>query len=186
MDLLKKNAELYANYNGYDYTFTLDCQMSVTVAFRAGHFHHLVGLHYLKDIAQVDKSRLNQSAASIYNKILKGKITQDFIQKSTFYSKIEERMLHFADFDEILSSKFIVDFDYTKVPKTELLSQYLLYKQYETGYAILGLKYDARNDIYIPETFLFEHSDYYIKDQISYAVIEVTAKHYKEKQNSNQ
>lgn len=72
-----------------------------------------------------------------------------------------------------------VDYDYTKLPKTDLLSKYLLYKQYENGYAILGLRYDWKYDIYIPETFIFEHSDYYIKDQVSYDVIAVEMKHYR-------
>ena len=61
------------------------------------------------------------------------------------------------------------------------MSKYLLYRQYKTGYAILGLKYDLHNDVYIPETFIFNHSDYYIKEQVSYNVINVSSKHYRKK-----
>ena len=181
MDLLRKCAEVYSGYSGFDYVFTLDCNLSVTVAFRAGHFHHLAGLHYLTDIAQVDKTRFNNSTVDIYKKILKRKITQNLIEKSKFYSKIEERLFHLADLGNVISSKFIIDFDSTKVPKTELMSKYLLYRQYENGYAILGLKYDIKNNVYIPETFIFSHSDYYIKDQAVYNVIDVQAKYYKDK-----
>ncbi len=110
---------------------------------------------------------------------MNGSITQELIEKSSFYNKIEKRLSHFSDLGDVISSKIIIDFDYTKVPRTELLSKYLLYKEYETGYAILGLRYDTLNDIYIPETFVFEPTDYYIKNQTTYNIIGVEAKHYK-------
>ncbi len=47
MNLLKKSADVYKNYVDFDYTFTLDCDISLTVAFRARNFYHLVGLQYL-------------------------------------------------------------------------------------------------------------------------------------------
>lgn len=160
MNLLKKCAEIYSGYVDCNYTFYLDCDLSVKVEFRDFYFHHLVGLQYLTDIVQVDKRLANNSASNIYKKILKGRITDELIGKSEFYDKIHERLLHFSDLGEVLYSKFIVDFDYTKVPKTNLLSKYLLYRKYENGYSILGLKYDVQRDIYIPETFIFEHTDY--------------------------
>lgn len=178
MDLLKKSADIYKDYVDCDYTFTLDCNITLTVAFRARNFYHLVGLQYLTDIAQLDKTRPNNSAFSIYKKILNSNITLELIQKSTFYNRIEGRLSHFSDLGEVISSKIIIDFDYTKVPRTELLSKYLLYKEYESGYAILGLRYDVSNDIYIPETFVFEPSDYYIKNQTAYNIVNIKSKHY--------
>lgn len=179
MDILKKSAEIYADYVDCDYTFKLDCDIEVTVAFRAGNFYHLIGLQYLTDIAQLDRTRKSNTNTSIYKKILKGRITQELILKSDFYYLIAERLLYFLNLGEVISSKFIIDFDYTKLPKTDLLSKYLIYRQYENGYAILGLRYDWKNSVYIPETFIFEHTDYYIKDQITYNIIDVEAKHYK-------
>ena len=181
MDTLKKSAEIYSDYIDYDYTFELDCDIDVTVAFRASNFYHLIGLHYLTDIAQLDRTRVNNSNTSIYKKILNGRISQDLIAKSDFYHMISERISQFSNLGDIISSKFIVDFDYTKLPKTDLLSKYLLYKQYENGYAILGLRYDWKNNIYVPETFIFEHTDYYIKDQVSYNVVDVKINHYRKK-----
>ena len=173
MDLLKKCAEIYSGYVDCNYTFYLDCDLSVKVEFRDFYFHHLVGLQYLTDIVQVKKELPNNSASAIYKKILKGKITHYFIRKSVFYNKIDERISHFIDLGEVISSEFIVDFDYTKVPKTDLMSKYLLYKKYENGYSILGLKYNDERDVYIPETFIFEHTDYYVKNQISYKVTDI-------------
>ncbi len=181
MDLLKNCSDAYKNYVGYEYTFITDCDYSVKVRFAESHFYHLTGLHYLKDIKQLDTRIINNNTANIFKKIAKQKITQSHIQKSVFYKQIEERLTHFLNFNKVISAKVIVDFDYTKVPKTNILSKYLLYRQYEDGYEILGLKYDAKCDVYIPETFIVEHSDYYIKEQMSYNIVEVKTNLYKNK-----
>ena len=110
---------------------------------------------------------------------MNGKISQSLIEKSEFYSGVYERLLRFYKFDEIISSKLIIDFDSSKV-NTKILSKYLLYKQYEDGYVMLGLRYDFQKNLYVPETFFFEKTDYYIKDQISYNVIDVIQTHYKD------
>lgn len=54
MDILKKCAEIFEKYISKKYTFVLDCNMSVDVIFNSKQFHHLLGLQYLTDIAQVD------------------------------------------------------------------------------------------------------------------------------------
>ena len=69
MSLILDCADKYGKYIGYDYTFILDCDISVEVMFAAQHFHHLAGLHYLKDIAQLDTKRENNTAAGIYKAI---------------------------------------------------------------------------------------------------------------------
>ncbi len=78
-----------------------------------------------------------------------------------------------------MTSKIIVDFDYAKVPRTQLKSKYLLYNHYENGYEIIGLKYASKYDVFIPETFIVEHSQYYVKNQITYKIIDVEITYYK-------
>lgn len=179
MDLLKNCSDIYKNYVGYEYTFITDYNYSVKVRFAESHFYHLAGLHYLKDIKQLDTRIKNNNTTNIFKRIQKEKITHSHIQKSVFYKQIEERLVHFLNFDNVISAKIIVDFDYAKVYKTSIMSKYLLYKQYEDGYEILGLKYDTKYDVYIPETFIVEHSDYYIKEQMSYNIVEVKTNLYK-------
>ena len=84
MDLLKNCAQVYSKYIGYDYTFVLDCGMSLPASFRAEYFHHLIGLQHLTDIKQVTKSESNPSPA-IYKRIMNGKISQSLVEKSEFY-----------------------------------------------------------------------------------------------------
>lgn len=181
MDLLKSCAEVYRKYIGYNYTFVLDCGIDIDVEFRAQYFYHLAGLHYLTDIAQVDRDKANNSPVSIFKRILNDKINDELFKKSKFYTKIHDRLIHFLSFDDLMTAKIIVDFDSYKVNRTSILSRYLLYKQYGDTYVILGLKYDMKHDIYIPETFIAEGTDYYIKNQISYNIIDVKRTYYKPK-----
>ena len=172
MSSLKKCAEVYNKYVGNDYTFITDCDFSIKVRFPMQSFYHLVGLHYLKDVTQISNLRVNNSTGRIYKQILKGSIKQKLIENSCFYDKIKERLTRFPDFDKVVSSKIIVDFDYTKV-NTKLKSKYLLYNEYDSGYEILGLKYDSKYDVFVPETFIVEKTDYYIKNQITYDIVNV-------------
>ncbi len=65
MNLLQKSAENYSKYINYNYTFVLECTIDIKVAFRAMNYYHLAGLQYLTDIAQLDKTRKNNSVINI-------------------------------------------------------------------------------------------------------------------------
>ncbi|EOS8131580.1 hypothetical protein CCH77_RS10360, partial [Enterococcus faecium] len=60
----------------------------VTIIFDETHFHHLAGLHKLKDINQIYK----QQAKIAYRNILKKQITIEQILPSSFFSQIEDRL----------------------------------------------------------------------------------------------
>ena len=185
MSLILNCANKFQKYVGYNYTFILDCEISIDVMFASQHFHHLAGLQHLTDIAQLNIKQNNNTATGIFKDIKRGKIKQSLIESSSFYSKIYDRLSYFTKFDEVISSKLIVDFDYTKVPKSKIMSKYLLYRQYGDTYVMLGLKFDNRRQIFVPETFIVESSDYYIKDQVSYNVKEVKCEKYSGKKNNN-
>ena len=172
MDILRKCADLFSKYIGKKYKFTLDCKLTVNVIFNKNQFHHLIGLQYLTDIAQVDARKADNSTGYIYKQILKNKITQNTIERSSFYNEIQKRLNYFLHFDDIINSKIIIDFDYTKL-NTKIMSKYLLYRQFGNVYAIVGLKYSEKYDAFVPETFMVEPTDYYIKDQISYNIVDV-------------
>ncbi len=182
MDKLKRCVEIYSKYIGYNYTFVLDCNISFTVSFRPEHFHHLIGLHKLKDIREVSKQQGN-NAASIFKKINSGKITNSNIVKSIAYSEVEERMDYFQVYDELLRAKVIIDFDYTKARGTKLMSKYILFKKFGDAYAILGLKFDNMKNIYIPETFIVDYQGHYVYKQIVLNIIDIKKNFIKHKHN---
>lgn len=179
MDLLYECANKYDNYVGCDYTFFLDCGINFTVAFKKSHFYHLMGLHKLTDIAQLQKSQHN-SANSVYRNIMNGYIKFDDIVKSSHYSEIASRLQFFTDVDSVINSKVIIDFDYTKVQRTSILANYILFKDYGEMKAHYCFAYDRNGkDLYYPETFFVHNSDYYIKNQDVYSVVDIKIEKYR-------
>ncbi|MCI8980220.1 MAG: hypothetical protein HFE52_06090 [Clostridia bacterium] len=179
MDLLYECASKYGNYAGCDYTFFLDCGIDFTVAFNKSHFYHLIGLHKLTDIAQLKKSQYN-SANSIYRNIMNGHIKFNDIVKSLHYNEIASRLQFFTDIYNIVNSKVIIDFDYTKVQRTSILANYILFKDYGEMKAHCGFAYDRNGkDRYYPETFFVQDNDYYIKNQDVYSVVDIKVEKYR-------
>jgi len=171
MGLINDCARLFSNYTKYNYILTLDCCYTLKIAFKSEHFYHLAGLHYLRDIKEIDNRLPANSAKRIYKSICKNQITQETIEKSKQYSKIKNRLENFLKLDDVINCKIVVDFDYTKVPQTKIQSKYILYTQYNGLYIMLGLKYD--DDVLIPETFIVDKTDYYIKNQTCYNVVNI-------------
>lgn len=172
MGLINDCARLFDNYVGYNYILELDCCYSLKVAFKGEQFPHLIGLHYLEDIPEVDTRIVTNPAKRVYKKICKNQITQEVIEKSKQYYKIKDRIEKFLKFDDVINCKIIIDFDYTKVPQTKIRSKYILYTECDGFYIMLGLRY--ADDILIPETFIVDNTDYYIKNQIHYEVINIS------------
>lgn len=173
MGLIDECARLYREYSGYNYIVHLDCNMKLKIALKNEHFYHLAGLHYLTDIAELNKKLRNNSSKNIFKKILRGDIDQSKVEKSKHYNRIRGRLEKFKKFDEVLNCKIIVDFDYTKLPSTKIQSKYILYREYDGIYVMLGLRYDEKGEFLIPETFMVENGDYYVKNQITYEVLKV-------------
>lgn len=129
------------------------------------HFFHLLGLHYLTDIPHISKAK---NKAGIVNLLLKDSKFFGQIQRSSKYPKIQERIDTFSKVSEMLLTnkcQVVVDFDKTQLPSCQLLSKILLYKTDDHNtYHILGLA-PKENSLYYPETYIVEHSKYYISGQ---------------------
>lgn len=90
MDLLMKCACKYQQLMAYEYRFTLGRKGKMTeilLRFSDTDFHHLAGLHKLKDISI---ARANRS--TVFRHILDGHITYDTISKSRFLPEIQSRL----------------------------------------------------------------------------------------------
>ena len=74
-------------------------KIRLNVIFQKEHCHHLLGLHYLED-----RESLNKDRSMIFDKILSGQITSEFIESSQFYPKIAERVHYLARLESIFDS----------------------------------------------------------------------------------
>lgn len=181
MDLLYKCAKKYEELTKYNYTLTLNCGLDIDIIFKPVSFFHLMGLHKLTDIVQLTNSK---NSTLTYKNILNGRITQDVIEKSQYYYQVKERLEKFIDIDNILKSKIIIDFDYRLTPgaSSKIMAKYILFKAYSDTNVHLCFKLDTKTqNYYSPETFIVQASDYYIKNQVVYEVVNITKTPYKRK-----
>ena len=74
------------------------------ISFERSDFHHLAGLHKLRDNARLQRGR----RGDILQNILDGKITLEQIQKSAFFREMEPRLSPLSGLEQFLDSNEII------------------------------------------------------------------------------
>jgi len=137
--------------------------------FKKTNFPHMLGLHKLKDIDIIQNYLGKYGFANqIIAKIRKGTLTEYDIKSSKYFTTIYKRYEEFTleNLFSLSYSDVIIDFDVTKLSKSKLKNtKFILFeknKNLENRHLCI-----AGNEIkgFYPETFFFEPSDYYIKNQ---------------------
>lgn len=107
MDLLKKCAIGFNLLLRYKYHFVLGRKGKLkefTISFEKSDFHHLAGLHKLKDNAKIQQGK----RTDIFDSILTGEITLEQIQKSQFYNEMKERLEPLCLLEEFLDNNELI------------------------------------------------------------------------------
>lgn len=142
---------------------TLDFQ------FKKTNFPHMAGLHKLKDIPTIHAYLEKPGFANqIISKIKKDLLTESDIKGSKYYPQIQKRYEDFTleNLFSLSYSDVIIDFDVTKLSKSKLKNtKYILFEKDTKGNRHLCIGGNHSEGFY-PETFFFEKSDYYVKNQI--------------------
>lgn len=144
--------------------FLLDFQ------FKKTNFPHMIGLHKLKDLGVI-QAYLGKAgfANQLLSKIKKGALTETDIKSSKYFSQIKRRYEEFT-LENLFSLSYtdvIINFDITKVQKSKLTkTKFILFeknsKNENRHLCIAGNQTEG----FYPETFFFEPSDYYVKNQV--------------------
>lgn len=144
MELLKGCAVAFQRLLGYEYHFVIGRKGQIRefyVTFQASDFHHLAGLHKLKDIAQIQQGMREK----VFEKIITGEISQTLIEKSEYYEQMQGRLLPLRELEKILDDNEIVFRYNEKVHKFSLIkAEYLLEGQVRLVpvYLFLGKRSD--------------------------------------------
>lgn len=172
-----KCAYNYQKLIAYEYRFTLGRKGKLTeiaLKFSDTDFHHLAGLHKLKDIGI---ARANRSAA--FQQILDGRITYDTIAKSQFLPEIQSRLESLPHLESLLDENPIV-FRYNKkiYPYSAIESKFLLKMGDGTilGITFLFLDQSEQGAYFCRSFFPMGRTDY-TKGQMQYTLLK------KEKRN---
>ncbi len=179
MDLLQKCASVFDRLTGYQYRFTLGRKgkrKEIVLGFGEADFHHLVGLHKLKDINIARENR-----QTVFRKILEGRITYQTIEKSAFFSESLLRLETFQFIEMLLDSEQLVfRFNKKNVSFSAIDGDFLLKMGDGTTLNISFLFIDQDDcGIYFCRSFFpMERTDY-SKNQMQYTLLK------KEKINRN-
>lgn len=149
----------YTFYNGFILEFE----------FKKTNFPHMAGLHKLKDINIIQTYLGKQGFANqILSKIKKGALTEADIRTSKYFPGIQKRYEEFTleNLFSLSYSDVIIDFDITKLAKSRLKNTkfILVEKNKNQENRHLCIAGNQTGGFY-PETFFFESSDYYVKNQ---------------------
>jgi len=173
MNAISGSIASYERLRGRTYRITIEDGTQFELKFDTERYHHLAGFQHIQDIAYI--AQPERGMRRFYSELKNGRISADKIIKSRWFSEIEERLAHFPDIERILQpgeGKIIVDFDMDAAGSV-INARYHLFQRSGsvfTGeavtYSILFIGHDAKSNRYYPATFVVEHSNKYLVNQI--------------------
>ena len=168
MDLLYKCAVVFERLIKYQYRFILGRKgklIEIVLGFNETDFHHLVGLHKLKDINIARDNRKR-----VFHNILSRSITDQTIAKSAFFNESRLRLEAFQFLEDLLDGEQLVfRFNKKVVPYSAIDGDFLLKMGDGLALSVSFLFIDKEDcGVYFCRSFFpMERTDY-TKNQMQY------------------
>lgn len=170
MNEIEKSIAVFDRLRKYTYKISIDNGMEIMLRFSREHYHHLGGFQHLTDLKTICNPVSRQK---FYNDVKKGKISREHLEKSCQYPLVQERIASFEMLEQILSSgsgKIIVEFDKNKTGSVIHARFHLFHRvgnpfKGEAVFYTLFIN-SERDSIYYPVTYVVEHSNLYVRDQL--------------------
>lgn len=139
-----------------------------TISFDRADFHHLAGLHKLKDNARIQTGQRE----AVMLDILAGKLTLPQIQKSAFYGEMELRLRPLSMLEQFLDSNDIIFRYNAKAHAFSLIqADYLLQNDFEGNPVYLFLAKRNNDDTQVCRTFFPKSGTDYAEGQPRYTLL---------------
>lgn len=126
VDLIQQCALAFQTLLAYEYHFVIGRKGKVRefyLTFEKSDFHHLLGLHKLRDIPQIQRGMREK----IFDKIIEGSVSMDLIGKSVYYEEMEERIIPLIGLEKMLDDNNMIFRYNEKIHKFSLIkADYLL------------------------------------------------------------
>ncbi|MGL5978862.1 MAG: PBECR4 domain-containing protein [Erysipelotrichaceae bacterium] len=168
---------------------TINKLMDITYYFKLGHknktveieiefqkqdFHHLLGLHKLRDLQIYRNNR-----EIIINKLLKNQLQLVDLKKSSYFSEIEERLKVCGYLEQLLDGDTLV-FRWNKVSYSKIDASFLIQASFKDIECYLFLKEMKSNSITYKCNSVFPKlNSNYERGQMKFAVLEKKKKNRK-------
>lgn len=166
-----ESAKAFENLLRYQYHFTLGRKgitTDIVLGFDKQDFHHLIGLHKLRDY---DVSRANRE--QVFDDILSGDITYDHISGSTFFDESQKRLNVFSQIESLIdTSKLIFKYNNRNNPGSQIEAEFFMKLLDNARQRISFLFIDTRQEgiFYCRSFFPFEFIDF-SKNQRPYSIL---------------
>lgn len=146
MDLLQECAQEFDRLLEIEYHITAGRKgkkVSFILSFARSDFHHLAGLHKLRDNAKVGRGRRE----TIFLDILQGKLTLEQIQRSVFFPQMGSRLKYLAHLEQFLdSNELIFRYNENIHPFSKIEADYLLENHVDETPVYLFLVQESETD----------------------------------------
>lgn len=162
MDLVQKCALAFKELLVYEYHFVIGRKGKIKefyLSFAKTDFHHLAGLHKLKDIAQIQRGARDR----IFEQIIAGKISMELIKKSSYYEQMKERIVPLTGLEEMLDGNQLIFRYNEKAHKFSMIkADYLLEggANFVPCYLFLGKRNDDEKEQMCRTFFRIGDKDY--------------------------
>lgn len=171
MDLLQQCAQGFERLIPYQYHIIIGRKgksLKFSISFDRADFHHLAGLHKLRDNIRFQTGK----RADIMKEILTGHLTLAHAQQSAFFHEMESRLLPLSNLENFLDSNEII-FRYNS--KSNIFSviqaDYLLQNDFDGTPAYLFLSRRSGDDTQVCRTFFPKAEKDYTKGQPRYTLL---------------
>lgn len=177
MDLLLQCAQEFERLISFQYHIIIGRKgktLEFAISFQPSDFHHLAGLHKLKDNVRFQTGK----RADILKEILAGKLTLLQAQQSIFFHEAEPRLAPLSSLEFFLDSNEIIFRFHPKILSfSAIQADYLLQNTYKGTPVYLFLSKRTGEDTQVCRTFFPKSSKDYTEGQPRYTLL------YKEKRN---
>ena len=141
--------------------------VNLNILFEPKEFHHLIGLHKLRDLRLARENR-----EKIFYEILAGKISMEDLKKSRYYSEIQKRLEPFYKIENIFDSNKVIFRYNSKLQTFSLIeAEYLLSTPYENTDIYIFLDRQADSDFFFCRSFFQKELKDYTKGQAVYTLL---------------
>ena len=171
MDLLQQCAQEFDLLIPYQYHIMIGRKgetMTFTISFDRADFHHLAGLHKLRDNVRFQTGK----RSDIMEEILAGCLTLSQAQQSVFFHEMEPRLRPLIQLESFLDSNEII-FRYNSKANifSAIQADYLLQNDFEGTPAYLFLARRSGNNTQVCRTFFPKTFKDYAQGQPRYTLL---------------
>ena len=178
MDLLQECALAFQSLLVYEYHFWIGRKGQLKefyLTFQKSDFHHLAGLHKLKDIVQIQQGMREK----IFDDILMGKLTMKQLQKSIYFEQMSGRIFPLIGLENMLDDNNMIFRYNEKMHRFSLIkADYLLegYANDIPSFLFLGKRKDNESEQMCRTFFRIGDIDY-TEGQPQYTLLKKEKKH---------